>query len=446
MAMSLKKSVSLVLIVLSVIAQTAAAQEVTYLSMSPDTEFCISVIFGDNGRGEYTLTVDDPDYPRGKWVDTHRTSFTSGPTNPVITPVCFTTKDRRVRDEAMLHFTLETPEGVMRYDYGVCVSRHEDIDVIESSEDPCSAASSHTDIFNIDLLESEIYSVPGERVTFTLLVSSEFDMVVLLDKDSGPQMNITSTTIDMPADQSVDIVMDSPQKPGDYVFTVVARAETCDYPSCQKKVSGILHVSQVQETGLEGFRLELSPSNKNVVGMQSAKFYITVHNFDAEQYFSVNLQLDASLESDFNPVEVRVGKDRSAQIDFTVLPKSDDPKLYMIRALVENENGVKKSAESFLTIEEPVSDANRLAENNPSLRSDAEDYADSYGSGASLDEWEHIQDLGSTDDGDGGAVPDAQPGAMNWILIIAAVVIIASFALYIYRKMVVVQESDQAYF
>ena len=101
----------------------------------------------------------------------------------------FSTEDRRVGEEVMLRFNLDTPEEMLIFDYGICVSKHEDADVVESSDDPCKAASSHTDVFNMDLLESEIFSIPGERVRFTLLLSSEFDMRVLLDKESEDEHN-----------------------------------------------------------------------------------------------------------------------------------------------------------------------------------------------------------------------------------------------------------------
>ncbi len=435
-----RKSVAFALSAFLLIAGSAAAEETLYLAMHPDTEFCMSIHFGDSGRGDYTLLVDDPGYPGRGWIDTHLTSFTSGPNNPVLVPICFITKDRRVGEEALLRFTMETPSGEKTSNIGICVSRHEDADVVESPDNPCRAASSHTDVFSADLAEDEKYSIPGERVKFTLLVSSEFDMRVILDKESGPKMNITSTVVDMPGDQSVDIFIDSPDDPGDYVFTITARAEGCDDPSCQKKMSGILHVAQ--SASMEGFRVEISPRNKNVPDSQAAKLYVTIHNFEAEQEFRVNVEMDASLETDFNPLDVKVPKDKSAQIDFTVIPGTDEHKLYLIRVFAQSEQGIKKSAESFLTVEEPVSDAGRYAESDPGLRPEADDYADSYHAGASLDDWQNIQDLGRTSGDDPTPPPNNQPGYLTWILIAGAVVAGASIIFFIYKRTVVSQGTD----
>ncbi|MBN2330821.1 MAG: hypothetical protein JXC85_03325 [Candidatus Aenigmarchaeota archaeon] len=438
------KEIAVFSIILLVFVPGVAARSTTFLSMNPDAEYCISVVFGDNGRGEYTLTIDDPDYPRSVWVDTHRASFTSGPSNPVIVPVCFTTKGRRVGEEAMLRMNLETPERLLTFDYGICVSEHEDADVVESSDDPCDASNSHTDVFNADLLESEKFAIPGERVTFTLLLSSEFDMRVLLDKESGPKMNITSTVVDMPAEQTVGIVIDSPLEPGDYPFTIAARAEDCDDPSCLKRLAGVLHVSQV--SSLEGFRIELSPRNKNVAGIQAARFYITIHNFDAEQLFGVSLAMDQSLKTDFNSQDVRVSRDKSAQIEFTVIPGSSEHRLYIIRAEAEAEDGGKKSADSFLTVEEPVSDADRYVESDPKLKPDADGYAESYRASPSLEEWQEIQDLGSTSGEDDEQPAAAQPGPLNWILIAAAVFAIAAIIFLIYKRTVVARGPEETFY
>jgi hypothetical protein len=421
---------------------SVAAREITYLAMKPDTEFCISVIFGENGRGEYTLLIEDPGYPRRVWVDTHRASFTSGPSNPVINPVCFNTKNRRVGDEVILHFMLETPEEEILYDYGICVSNHEDADVVESDEDPCAATASHTDLFSLDLLESELFSIPNEKVTFTLLVSSEFDLRLSLDKESGPKMEISETNIIMPGEYAVKIDMDSPADPGDYAFTVVAKAENCDYSSCEKRVNGVLHVAQ--SPGMDGFMVELSPNNRNVVGMQSATFYLTIQNFEADQTFSVNIDLDESLSTNFMPGEMTIIRDGRKQIDFTVIPESDDHKLYMIRVEVEGEVGGKKTAESFLTVEEPASDAQRMAENDPRFRQDADDYADRYGDDASLDDWKSIQQVTTNDDN--GTTPDGESSPLNWVMIVVAVAGIASIIFYIYKKTTVVQEGESPYF
>ena len=431
----------IILLISAVLVPNAAAQDVTYLAMSPDTQFCISVIFGDHGRGEYTLTIDDPAYPGAGWVDTHRTSFTSGSLNPVIIPVCFSTKGRRIGDEALLRFTLETPEEEMIFHYGVCVSKQEDADVAESSYNPCDAASSHTDLFAFDLAESEKFSLTGEKVTFKLLLSSEFDLTLSLDKDSGPVMNITSTRVTTPGEHSIDIVIDSPREPGDYAFTVTAKADDCSYPSCEKRVSGVLHVSP--STGQQGFRVELSPKNKNVVGMQAAAFFLTIHNFEAEQTFNLDVDFDSNLKSNFIPLAVKVGKDKSRQIEFTVVPQSSDHKLYMISAAVQGEIGGRKTAESFLTIEEPVADIQRKVESDPSLKDDADDYADKYGAEPSIDDWKDVQGIGDDDDDD-EIDPTVQPAPpVNWVMIVAAVAAIGLIALYIYKKTRVVSEIEE---
>ncbi len=427
---------------LALLVPAASALETTYVSIRPNTEFCTYVVFGDYGRGEYTLMIEDPGYPDSPWVDVHLASFTSGPKNPVLIPVCINTKGRSIGDEVLLNFAIESPDKVVRYDYGVCVSNHEDADVVESSENPCEAASSHTDLFSFDLMESEIYSDPGEKVNFTLLLSSEFDLQISLDRESGPAMDIEKTIFHTPGEYTIGLSVVSPSKAGDYPFVIVANADNCGYPSCEKKVTGILHVSR--PSVLEAFRVELSPKNRNVVGIRSAKFYITIHNFEADQTFSVNLESDTSLVTDFIPTQIKVVSGTSRMVDFTIAPKTPDRKVYIIRTYVENDQGIKKTAESFLTVDEAAGDIQRSAESDPSLKKDADDYADKYKTLPSIDDWKNIK---SIKDSPGNGQPPAAgpPPVINWVLIAAAAVAVAAIVFYMYKKTRVVEETEDPY-
>jgi hypothetical protein len=292
----------------------------------------------------------------------------------------------------------------------------------------------------MDLVESEKFAVPNEKVTFSLLVSSEFDLSISLDKESGPVMNITNTRIITPGEHAIDIVLNSPQATGDYTFTIAAEASDCGYPSCKKKVTGVLHVSQT--TGQQGFRVELSPKNRNVVGMQAAAFFLTIHNFEGEQTFNLDVDLDSNLKANFIPLEVMVGKDMSRQIEFTVVPQSSDHKLYIISAAVQGEFGGRKTAESFLTVEEPVADIQRRVESDPSLKDDADDYADKYDAGPSIDDWKDVQ--GIDDISDDVVGPPVQPSSpINWVMIISAGAAIGLIVFYVYKKTRVVKEMEE---
>ena len=204
----------LAFVFLTVLVPTASAQQILYLSMKSGSEFCDTIIFGGYGNGEYTLDVDDPGYPNDPWVDIHRASFTAGPNNPVLVPVCFNTENRRRGDEAVIKMTLETPQTNITLNYGICVSDYEDADIVISTDDPCSVSGTHTDIYTMALLEEDIYAKPGETVYSEILISSDMDLSVSLDKESGPSMTMGSTTIELPGDERISMEIDAPGEPG----------------------------------------------------------------------------------------------------------------------------------------------------------------------------------------------------------------------------------------
>ena len=404
------------------------AQDKTFLAMRPDTVFCIPVVFGGSGRGEYTLTVEDTGFPPGGWADTHRSSFVSGPDNPVTTPVCFSTKNRRVGEQAAVTFRVETPQGEEATQYGICVSNYEDSDVIESDENPCEATVSHTDVFTLALAESEKYAAPGQTVRFTVLVSSEFDAAVTLAKESGPAMTIGQTTLEMPGDHTVELSVAAPQSAGDSTFVIRASAANCTLESCVKRVSGVIHVGQA--TPALPFTIELSPPGKNVAGTEPAKFFITVHNFQESQTFSITVDLDSSaLVSDFTPIQLRVNRDQSSMIDFTVVAQSASQRVYSIVAGAADAAGIRKTSQAVLTVQEPVSDAQRRAESDPGLKPAADAFEERYEASPSLDDWESVSTEPSS-----GTGPAPGPAPVNWLLIAGAAAGAFLIIFYIYRR------------
>jgi hypothetical protein len=440
------RGVALMLAALMLLLAVPASAETTYFAVNPDTEFCITVVFGENGQGDYTITVDDPGYPGNGWVDTHFTSFTSGPLNPVINPVCFNTMNRKIGEEGLVTFRVETPEGAVSHSYGICVSDYADADFTEVDDDPCGATIAHTDLFIIDFVEPERYTVPGEVATFRLTLSSEFDLEISLDKVSGPQMEISETVISAPTEQTVDIVMTSPDEEGDYPFTISATAADCDYDSCEKSVSGVLHVNE--EPGLEGFKVELSPKTKSVFGVEASSFFLTIHNFEREQEFTVSVKVDDSLQTDFSPRTVTIEKDKSRQLQFTVIPKKAEHKLSMLTAVVQGEIGGKRTAESFLVVEEPVAEVMRAAESDPELEEVAEEYTESYRTTPTLEDWKDMKEATTEgqEETNGGLTPPSEPDSslMTWLAIGVVVFVVAAIVVFIYKKVIVTRAADQA--
>jgi hypothetical protein len=120
--------------------------------------------------------------------------------------------------------------------------------------------------------------------------------------------------------------------------------------------------------------------------------------------------------------------------------------MYVIRAVVESVggDGGKKTAESYLTVNEPVSDAHRIAENNSDFIDDANDFEELYDLGPDLDDWKDFRNRTSGPGKVAGNVT-GEPGPINWMLIIIVAALISVIIFYIYKKTSVVDETEQAF-
>lgn len=420
----------------------ASSHQTTYLALNPDETFCKYIEFGGFGRGEYTLTVIDPGYPNRPWVDNHRTSYTSSIYNPVSVPICFNTRGRRIGDEALLEFTLDAPDTTLEFNYGICVSRHEDVDVIESLSNPCDTTIEHTDLFSMDFVDSDIYTQPGQDATTTLLVYSEFDSVISLDKESGPSMNISRTSVQTPGEESVVITINAPTELGDYPFSITGSMQGCDLPSCTKTASGTLHISN---EALEGFTISLTPGERNTQGIQYVTYFLVINNHENDQNFSVNLDIEDELTTTFRPQEMQLIRGARKQATFLVTPQTDEHNVYIIRVAVEGDIDGIKYAEALLTVDEPPSDANRAAEENPQLGNDADVLEDLYDDGPDLRDVNDFNDRrNALSPNNGDPAPDSFPWGIVMIIPIAVAIIIIVY--FIFKRTRVTKDIETSYY
>ena len=415
------------------------AYSVSYIALNPESEYCVTENFGDDGSGEYRLSVEDPGFPKEPWADLHRAGFTASDSNPVVVPVCFSTHGRRIGQSVFLRFLVETPRRNTTHTYAICVSDEEGFNIADFSDHPCEAVSMNTDIFTLDLLEREIHAVPGETVTMTLLVSSDFETTVSLDRKSGPSMNIDETSVDLPGVRTIDIEIDAPTTPGDHEFTIAGEASDCDFSSCERTVTGVIHVGT---PAITGFRTELSPSTASTVGKQAAVFFLSIRNFAEARNFTVTAETDSMLETPFTTRSVSLAADRSTALRIPVTPLSEGSMLHTLKVTVEDGSGAKRTEEATLSVDELVSDASRMAEDDSSLSGDADNFEELYDEGASLSELDDIRVIRDDD------TPEPSPAGSPqflWVAIIFVIVAVAVAAYYIFSKTRVSGESEEGF-
>jgi hypothetical protein len=414
----------------------AGAQAATYFSVKPGNEVCSTIVFGQHGRGEYTLYAEEP-ATGGDWIDNHFTSFIAGPENIIVVPLCFSAMNRNLGDQANIHVTVDTPGGNVSYDYGVCVSRYEDVDVVEGSAsgNACDAMAGHTDIFSAALDQPEKYADPGESVSFTLVLDSSLPLTLEIAKGTA-EMSIVASQSAVDAgggQQEVQLQVVAPSSAGDYDFIVVVSVKGCAIGDCQRSVRGVLHVRPAQQTPQAGFYAWLTPETKSIMGQQTTMYVLRFQNYGDGQQLSAAVALDEGLESDFSPYSAFLVKGESRSVTFTVRPTTADTKTYKLSAVVTGADGGKRSADAWLTVDEMVADASKL---------DQVDFIEDYeaGGGASLEDWEELRSVtGAVPGGDGRqpvtTTTPAGPNYLVWVVTAVVIAVIAIIILFVYNRM-----------
>ncbi|MCD6496273.1 MAG: hypothetical protein J7K54_03310 [Candidatus Aenigmarchaeota archaeon] len=424
-----------VLLVLAFLGLVHDTQAATYYSIQPAKEVCTSILFGQDGGGEYTLQASDPGEAEGNpWIDNHFTSFVAGPDNIVSVPVCFSAVSRALGDEGNIHITVSTPRGNISYDYGVCVAQYSDVDITEGAAtgSPCDVMGGHTDLFSASFTQPEMYARPGESAVFNLILDSSTDMTVSIAKASGDvQMRASETYAQLGGgQQEIQVEVNAPSAAGDYPFSVSVNAEGCSIDDCSRTVDGILHVADASATPKAGFFIWLSPKTKSITGQQSTQFVARVQNYGEGQEVTVMVTADEGLDTDFSPYTVFIEKGQSKSIPFNVRPSENAKASYKITAVAQGKDGTKRSAKSWLTVDEMVADADKLGQ---------DDFIKKYNEngGASLEDWEELESLtGNVIDNSDIVFDEPPPGPGLWVYIIAAVIVaaIAIGGFIFYRK------------
>jgi len=152
------------------------------------------------------------------------------------------------------------------------------------------------------------------------------------------------------------------------------------------------------------------------------------------------------LSTDFKPMQFRLGKDSSRIIEFTIAASSTGHNLYTLRAIVADENGEKKTAEAYLTIDEPAADAARAAETDPKLSAAAGSYGDKYNAAPSIEDWRGINAEANDTLTGGHTEAKPQPAQFNWLLVALAAAGVFMIVFYIYRKTHVYNELQTPYY
>ena len=409
------------------------AQAADLFAMKAGTEKCVSIRFGEDGGGEYTLNVVDPGIDMDRpWVDTHYTSYTASLSNIVSVPICFNTIGRSRGDQAVITVSLHTPTGGKVLEYGICVANSESFDEIPGSitGDVCRLMGKNTDIFTASFNEPEKYVAPGEEVDFTLTLDSLLPATLGITKASGEvTLAASKSSVDVgDGPVSVAIKLTAPQTVGDYPFSVMVAAQGCTIDDCRREVKGLLRVQEPEDQPSTGFLVWLTPRTKSVKRGVDTTMQLTVSNYGNGQGMTFDVSVPDGVETNFARQTLFVEKGGSKSVTVTLRVTAEDGTSFKVTGLAENAEGKSRSSVATLKVDEMSSDADLL---------DA-DFDDEDAGLITLGEWEDFKtdasDLNVIDNTDDGTVTNPQPDYTIYIMAVLIIAAVGLIGFYFYKK------------
>ncbi|MBN1896517.1 MAG: hypothetical protein JW789_02200 [Candidatus Aenigmarchaeota archaeon] len=421
------------LLVALAVLLSPSVQAAQLFAMKPGSEVCTTIRFGDDGRGEYVLAIDDPGMPNEPWVDNHYTRYISSESNKITIPICFSTIGHSIGEEILLTAELDTPKGEKTFEYGICTAEYEDIDFVSSIKGSvCEAIGQHTDIMSASFSEPKKYAVPNADVTFALIVDSNFETGASISKASGDmQLTASKSTINLGNDPvSVEIRMKAPSEEGDYPFSVIVSLPGCEVDDCRREVAGVLSVSEASGQPQAGFMAWLTPENKNAEREKTVQLSFLVRNYGTGQEVTLSVAPDEGVTTNFVSYSTFIGKGDSENMPVSVRVTAKDGEQFEVRATATGKDGTSRTASSWLTVNEMKNDAQASGNNEIAEKADDDD--------VTLDEWDGFKSkLEGSDYNDDDFVSVTGSAPPNYTLYVAIIVIVALVAVsgfYIYRK------------
>jgi hypothetical protein len=453
---------AIVVVLLIMSGQALGASQISprdnlWISLPPDSVKCIVVRLPQDAgliqAGNYIFTVSCTPSPQETWADLSEQLVREvHENNTVEIPICFDTSGNKPIGSCSVPYTISVSElatGTEKeWHGGICVSEFADVDIIKPEDIPKTGneteeiLNENTDIIAAWFDREEQYAKPGETVAFNLSVQSHASLNINILTQSTMEVNPGQASIQTSPEspyhyQAFEVT--APLGEGTYALSVRVSPDTClGKPYCTKLLEGALIVSEDDPPEKTGFEVVLRPENIDIKEPEEVIMTLSIiNNEDETRTFTSSLSIDPDDgQSGFKGETVEVGPHDSHSRVFVVVP-GNSSKLYEVTAKVDFQ-GITASATSFITIDEMVTDALRMAEGlgpeaeaevnawrNTHATSDYGSDLEEYGSLrdvlASAREGQQNQSVDGLDGQDGIETPDIT-GVLIPIIILAAIV------------------------
>jgi hypothetical protein len=396
-----------------------------WISLPPDSTKCIVIRLphdaGLTQDGNYIFTVSCTPGPLETWSDLSNQIFREiHENNTAEIPICFDTSGNKPVGNCSVPYTISVVEeftGTMKeWHGGFCVSSLPDVDIVSPGETPTSGEdvedilNDNTDIFAAWFDREEQYVKPGQEAVFNLSLQSHASLNINVLTQSTMEVSPGQATIRTSSEKPYHyqaFKVTTPSEEGTYKLEVRISPDTCLGESyCTKFLEGTLIVSEDDPPEKTGFEVVLRPENLDIKEPEEVIMTLSIINNEDEPrtFTSTVVTYPDDASSGFKGETVEIGSHDSHSRVFVVIP-GNSSKLYEVTARADFQ-GITSSATSFITIDEMVTDALRMASG---LGPDADSQVNSWiNSHANSDYGSDLDDYGSLRDTLASAREDGQ--------------------------------------
>jgi hypothetical protein len=378
------KGMVLVLVLMLMVPVAQALEDNFFFTIplgeAPPELRCTNIVLPDDsqnifpGLEEYTLTTDTD------WSSVSYRIITTDENNTVIIPICFARRGEDLCSDPYVISILSTSTSLLTsYRGGVCVSGYSDVDVVsdevveealENNESVMDILNDNVDLFDMGFEIETKTVLPGEPVSFHLLIESyaslTIDLVVVDDPfastaqiAAAPQSTTIVTNANEPLKEITYTATAAPLEEGTYTFYVVASVRDCELDFCSRGTTATIIVTQnPQDT--DSFFVNLFPTSINIRELRPILYSFSIDNQGPTRDFSIFIDLPPELTTTFEPTVLAVGEDEVGRISFTVVPRNVSS-FYEFTVTATHEENVKP-ATAYISTNEMLTDAARAVD------------------------------------------------------------------------------------
>ncbi len=372
----------------------------------------------------------------GDWCDFSKSLLTTDRTNPVIIPICLTSKDKKSGDRKTFSVDISTQGKKKTYNFGACVHDNADKDV--GSGDPCGITNIKQDNFDITVNPDPIYVESGKSKTYEIHITSQERFKVEVESSTGRKWNVETN----PKNANGAVVTDNVGSDKTEI-AITARITNSQVPGDTKTITVPVYLSADPPPG--DFAIFLSKENTNTLVNDPVNYELEIENFGDSKEYTIQVQVPNWFKSDISNLTRTIsGKEKvNIQITPTQAISSD------FRIIVSTSGGEKTKA-PFISVNEIQSDIGRTlqTENPPSKvrRCMSQQNVANRGKsiGDQVDSWGSFLDCTEEPEtGTSPGSPGTQGTGLNPAFIIIPIVVIAGAVFYYFYKKKKPVEEDQ---